>query len=101
MNHVFINIIIMYSTLHYQCCSTLVRDSDKSAAEYRVRDSGLGQIRRGVSSPGLGLGQIRRGVSWLSERIRETDRIGPLARRVGPLRRWTADPPWLISMSYE
>ena len=28
-------IIIMYSALHYQCCSTGDRDSDKSAAEYR------------------------------------------------------------------
>ena len=28
-------IIIMYSALHYQCCSTRDRDSDKSAVEYR------------------------------------------------------------------
>ena len=71
--HVFVEymIIIMYSTLHYQCCSTRDRDS-KSAAEYR----------------GFRNGSAKRTVS------------GPLARRVGPLR-WTADPPWLITMSYE
>ena len=55
-------------------------DSDKSAAEYRVRDSDLDKSA--------------------AEYRGDADRIGPLARRVGPLR-WTADPPWLITMSHK
>ena len=60
MNHVFINIIIMYSTLHYQCCSTRVRDSDSSP----TRELNL-ETRDLTRTRALGTRELRRGLDFL------------------------------------
>ena len=88
-------------------------DSDKSAAEYRVRDSDSDKsaaeyrVRDSDSDKSAAEYRVRDSDSDKSAaeyrgfRNGSPKRIGPLARRVGPLRRRTADPPWLITMSYE